>query len=495
MFKIKNLRIYSIIIMLFFGVEKSLLFAQKNNKNTISFEATVLDKDTKDPLPFTNVIIDGTSIGTITNEEGKFELTISKSHGAASVVFSFVGYENTSIPVKDFKDPNKLIYLTSASTSLDEIVVKAKNKYKELIDEAITNIPINYAQEPVQLETYYRELTKTDESYTKFSDAASMIRYAPYDHTFDPSVSRTEYQRFTHLEFELKKVPFPEPIDFIADSRDQTKILALRRSNNLQDYKILEQSKKLKTIDTVDLKWLENNEIGGGPLRLTGADKIKRQQDFFDPKTNKRYHFTLYGKSSYNNKPVYIISFRPKDSTDTRAIYKGQITLDEQSKAIIAYDYQLTPLAKKNLNQKFGTQLKTPQSTEKETKLAFITRITSLLDYRVFVSFSSYRKKWYLKRIKAINNYKNSGDLFEDYMVTTESELIVNTVKTNKPARIPTHEAYDSTFSNSLFNFNLNYNSKFWENYSALVPTGLVGKALEDLESKTSLEKQFQEKK
>ena len=80
-------------------------------------------------------------------------------------------------------------------------------------------------------------------------------------------------------------------------------------------------------------------------------------------------------------------------------------------------------------------------------------------------------------------------------MVTTESELIVNTVKTNKPARIPTHEAYDSTFSNSLFNFNLNYNSKFWENYSALVPTGLVGKALEDLESKTSLEKQFQEKK
>ncbi|AXT50913.1 hypothetical protein D1818_08775 [Aquimarina sp. BL5] len=243
------------------------------------------------------------------------------------------------------------------------------------------------------------------------------------------------------------------------------------------------------------LKWLENNEIGGGPLRLTGADKVKRKEDFLDPKIIDNYLFTLYGRSIYNDKPVYIISFAPKDSTSVKAKYKGEITIDEKSKAIIRYQYQLTSLAKKKLNQKFGTQLKTPLLVEKETKKAFITRTTSLTDYKVFVSFSNYKNKWYLKRIKAINEYQNTGDLFENYTATTESELIVTTVKTENIDYFSVKEQFDSTFSNALFNHNLSYSPDFWKNYSTLVPTGIVGKALEDLGTKISLEKQFQEKK
>ncbi|AXT50912.1 carboxypeptidase-like regulatory domain-containing protein [Aquimarina sp. BL5] len=253
----KSKKIGTIIftILFLFGIKSHTLLAQKSkNKNTISIEATVLDKDTKEPLPFTNVIIEGTSIGTITNEKGEFELTLTKNYSTNTVIFSFVGYQNTAIPVKQFKNPEKLIYLETASTSLEEIVVTVKNKYKELVDEAITLIPKNYAQEPVNLEAYYRELTKIDDTYTKFSDAASSIYYSPYDNTFDALLSKTDYQRFNRLEFEMKKVPYPEPQDFVADSKDRTKIIALRRSNNLQDYKIMEQSKKLKTIDTVDLK-------------------------------------------------------------------------------------------------------------------------------------------------------------------------------------------------------------------------------------------------
>ncbi|WP_298320054.1 carboxypeptidase-like regulatory domain-containing protein [uncultured Aquimarina sp.] len=494
----KSKKIGTIIftILFLFGIKSHTLLAQKSeNKNTISIEATVLDKGTKEPLPFTNVIIEGTSIGTITNEKGEFELTLTKNYSTNTVIFSFVGYQNTAIPVKQFKNPEKLIYLETASTSLEEIVVTVKNKYKELVDEAITLIPKNYAQEPVNLEAYYRELTKIDNTYTKFSDAASSIYYSPYDNTFDALLSKTDYQRFNRLEFEMKKVPYPEPQDFVADSKDRTKIIALRRSNNLQDYKIMEQSKKLKTIDTADLKWLENNEIGGGPLRLTGADKVKRKEDFLDPKTIDNYLFTLYGRSIYNDKPVYIISFAPKDSTSVKAKYKGEITIDEKSKAIIRYQYQLTSLAKKKLNQKFGTQLKTPLPVEKETKKAFITRTTSLTDYKVFVSFSNYKNKWYLKRIKAINEYQNTGDLFENYTATTESELIVTTVKTENIDYFSVKEQFDSTFSNALFNHNLLYSPDFWKNYSTLVPTGIVGKALEDLGAKISLEEQFQEKK
>jgi len=459
--------------------------------STITISAKVLDKDSKEPLPFTNVIIENTSIGTITNEEGFFELTISDKYANANIIFSFVGYENTSLPIKRVK-PDKIIYLKSISTSLDEIVVKAKNKYKVLINQAIEATRTNYAQQPIHLETYYRELTKIDDNYTKFTDAAVDLYYSPYDSLFDNQKSKATYLRFTRLENEIKKVPFPEPIDLIADERDQAKIIALRKSDNLQQYKILEKSDELKAIDTTNLKWLENNEIGGGPLRLTGADKLKRRQDFFNPKTNSQYHFKLYGRSTYDNKPVYIISFAPLDSTNTKAKYKGQITLDENSKAIISYQYKLTKLAKQKLSQKFGAQLKTPESIEKESKLSFITRTTSLEDYNIIVNYSAYNGKWYLKRIKTINTYKNTGDLFDPYTAVTESELLVNAVDTQNAKGFTIFETFDSIFSNPLFSHKLTYDHSFWQNYNALVATGVVGKALEDLESNNSLEKQFQ---
>ncbi len=490
--KPQNLAILFICICSFFGIGTTQSIAQKKTKSeTLTIEATVLDKDTKDPLPFTNVIVENTSIGTITNEDGMFELTISKKYESSSVIFSFVGYENTSITVKKITGANKKVYLQTASTSLDEIIVTAKNKYKELIDQAIALIPKNYAQNPVKLETYYRELTKTDTNYTKFSDAASTIYYTGYDPDFDHQISNTDYIQFNRLEKNINQVPFPEPEEFIADTRDQAKIVALRKSNNLKDYKILEQSKKLIAIDTSNLKWLENNDIGGGPLRLTGADKIKRLEDFLDPKINNNYLFTLYGKSSYDDRPIYIISFKPKDSTSLKAKYLGEITIDEENKAIIGYQYRLTKKAKKRLNRRFAAQLKTPKSIEKKTKKAFITRVTSLKDYKVYVSFSKYQDKWYLKRIKAINEYTNSGDLFEDYKVITESELVVNSVKTDSIHRLSPDEIYKANFSNFLFNYHMPYDIDFWKKYSTLLPIGVVGKALEDLETKGSLESQF----
>ncbi|WP_299314444.1 carboxypeptidase-like regulatory domain-containing protein [uncultured Aquimarina sp.] len=492
--KLQNLVQSFLFYLLFLGFGNIQSYAQKNKQGTYTIEATIFDKDTKDPLPFTNVLIKGTSIGTITNEEGKFELTLSKKYESSVVIVSFVGYKNNSISVKKLKDSSKKIFLKSVSTSLDEIVVTTKNKYKELIDQAISLIPENYAQQPVKLETYYRELTKIDDSYTKFSDAASTIYYTPYDANFDYLLSNTNYIQFNRLEQNINKVPFPEPKEFVADTRDQTRIIALRKSNNLQDFKIMEQSKKLKSIDTSNLKWLENNEIGGGPLRLTGADKVKRQEDFLDPKINSKYLFTLYGRSVYDNKPVYIISFKPKDSNNVAIRYTGEITIEEDSKAIIAYKYRLTKKAKKKLNQRFATQLKTPKIIEEKFKKIFLTRITSLKDYIVQVNFSNYKGKWYLKRIKSINHYNNTGDLFDAYNVTTESELIINTVNTKNTSPFSNEKVFKNNFSNALFNYPLPYEVEFWKNYSTLVATGIIGKALKDLEAKGSLESQFKSK-
>jgi len=487
----KNNWLFFTILILLFGQP---INAQKK-KEIITVEASVFDKETEEPLPFTNVIIEGTSIGTITNEEGVFELSFNKKYANSNIIFSFIGYKNLSLPIKKFKNPDKIVYLESASTSLDEILVTVKSKYKELVKDAILQSTVNYSQKPMFLGAYYRELTKIDNHYTKFTDAACSIKYSPYNNTFDFRQSKINYMQFKRLEYEIKKVPFPEPRDLIADEKDYAKILALRKSDNLQKYKILEKSKEFEAIDSTNLKWVENNEIGGGPLRLTGADKIKRQTDFFNLELNDSYHFSNGGKSSYNDRVVYIINFAPKDSKNLRAKYKGNLTVDEESKAIISYRYELTNTAKKKLNQKFAAQLKTPESVEKKTKLSYITRTTTLLDYEVIVSYFEFQNKWYLKRINVKNQYHNSGDLFDDFLCTTESELVVNSIDFAESENHVNSNRFYSTFSNSLFNTKIPYNSDFWKNYSDLVATGVVGEALQDLESKSTLEEQFKNKK
>lgn len=71
----------------------ALLFSQ--NKGTIS--GTVLDKEYENAaLPFANVFIKGTSIGTTTDFDGKFELKADA--GTYTLVFSFIGYKTIEIP-------------------------------------------------------------------------------------------------------------------------------------------------------------------------------------------------------------------------------------------------------------------------------------------------------------------------------------------------------------------------------------------------------------
>jgi hypothetical protein len=79
-------------LLLFLLISSSLL-AQKG---TVS--GTLTDKDmNNEPLPFANVQIKGTTIGTTTDENGKYTLNVEP--GNHVVQLSFLGYETIEVPV------------------------------------------------------------------------------------------------------------------------------------------------------------------------------------------------------------------------------------------------------------------------------------------------------------------------------------------------------------------------------------------------------------
>ncbi|WP_321539943.1 carboxypeptidase-like regulatory domain-containing protein [Flavobacterium piscinae] len=65
-------------------------------KGTIS--GVLTDKDmNNEPLPFANVQIKGTTIGTTTDENGKYSLNVES--GNYTLQLSFLGYETIEVPV------------------------------------------------------------------------------------------------------------------------------------------------------------------------------------------------------------------------------------------------------------------------------------------------------------------------------------------------------------------------------------------------------------
>ena len=72
----------------------------------------------------------------------------------------------------------------------------------------------------------------------------------------------------------------------------------------------------------------------------------------------------------------------------------------------------------------------------------------------------------------------------------TTSELVVNKIEHDNV--VPFKK--DTLFRGYLEETNSDYNTAFWLSYNAIVPTGVFGKALKDLQKKQSLEEQFKTK-
>ena len=108
-------------------VINTIVFSQ--DKGTIS--GIVLDKEVDNsPLPFANVFIKGTSIGTTSEFEGTY--SFQAGPGTYTIVFTFIGYQTVEVAnvVVRENETTKLDQVLSASQgiSLNEIQITGSTK-------------------------------------------------------------------------------------------------------------------------------------------------------------------------------------------------------------------------------------------------------------------------------------------------------------------------------------------------------------------------------
>lgn len=102
-----------IIIFLLFSV--NIIFAQK-----FLLKGIVVD-ETQTSLPGVSVFVEGTTAGTITNNNGEFELEVEKGI-TGKLVFSFVGYSTQKFEIID-ETKYYRVNLLPETTELDEVIV------------------------------------------------------------------------------------------------------------------------------------------------------------------------------------------------------------------------------------------------------------------------------------------------------------------------------------------------------------------------------------
>jgi TonB-linked SusC/RagA family outer membrane protein len=87
---------------------------------TYTVRGTVKDARTNEPLPGVNVVIEGTSQGSITDASGNFALQVNKS--PATLVATFIGYMKAEVTVTTAQT-DVTILMQESITSLDEVVI------------------------------------------------------------------------------------------------------------------------------------------------------------------------------------------------------------------------------------------------------------------------------------------------------------------------------------------------------------------------------------
>lgn len=102
----------------------------------------VLDERTGEHLPFVNVQVKGTNIGTVTDESGHFFMK-NLPLGKQVIVFSYVGYESVELPIRI--EQNKTVELKAAIHELTQFlnsVVVTANRYETKRQEASTIVNV-----------------------------------------------------------------------------------------------------------------------------------------------------------------------------------------------------------------------------------------------------------------------------------------------------------------------------------------------------------------
>jgi len=289
--KALKLSVLMLILMGFFEAALAFPTIPKSNQpdtlTYVQFKGSVIDQDSRTPLAFASLTLEGTNIATVSNTEGEFSLKVPKNMKEGKVTISFLGYKDKSMNLSLFKPEKTKIELEMLLVALNEVKVFPKDP--ELLIRAVMNKRAeNYFSDPTSMTAFYRETIRKRRTYVSLSEAVVEIFKQPYM-SAKPDIAQL---------FKARK------------STDYTKL------------------------DTLTFK------LQGGPYSTLYMDIMKNPEMIFTDDMMGCYEFTLENITKINDRLIYILAFKQRPYVDM-PLYFGKLFIDTESLAITSATFNL----------------------------------------------------------------------------------------------------------------------------------------------------------
>jgi hypothetical protein len=307
----------------------SLVHISVCSQSEIIVESDILDIN-KQALAFTSISIMSKSIGTISNEEGRFSLRLTKENLNDTITISTLGFKSFKIKVQDFIDQDiEVVTLEEDLVSLDEIVIQDPSSYAKSAFKKLK-------------ETTYSKGHQLNMLYRRFSNENNVSRFLVehYVKVYDRGPTSREFG----------------PIE-IVEARKSNDYRFAKKKQKFHAIKMTAKQNPLRAgISARSYKWKivdDTSYDGEDVIVLEGTDKNKKNKWirlYIGADTSNIYKFEksdlnavyIYKKTkdgtmvlSYHNRE-YV--FREKVSAQTKKLLKlkeDEIKLSYRHEAIV----------------------------------------------------------------------------------------------------------------------------------------------------------------
>lgn len=161
-----------IIFMLLF-----LSSIQVMGQNEILIAGNIIDKKTKEPLPYATIVHQNKSIGTVSNTKGNFTLTLLNANESDNIIISYMGYKPIEKTISECMK-TKTYKLEPQINELGEVVVTSRKiNLKAFMRDVIKDYNKNRKDDPHIAIAHYREKAKEGGKYIMYMES---IGYSIY---------------------------------------------------------------------------------------------------------------------------------------------------------------------------------------------------------------------------------------------------------------------------------------------------------------------------
>ena len=468
------------IKIIFFSI---WVLQQSFAQSEFNLKGKILDADTKKTIPYAYVRIENTTIGTVSNENGLFSLTVPEELLSQKISFTYLGYKKQEILIQELIYKKDIVILLKTSPAeLEEIVVKAVKlpSAKAILKRAIRKIPENYYSTATYLNGYYSEILSENDKVIKYSDAVCKYKYEGYnkksygngDYDYGRSSVSSLSSFYSFSGGSLHRSHF----HYLTGKNDQVKIIDARASDNL--------SKKRMTAS-----------IQGGPLGLLAKDKVKYRASFLDLKKLDSYDYSIRLRTGNDGTSYYEVKFKTNISVDkleklfqkgkdkqwnlanNNKLLEGKIHIDKESMAITYFECKVPTEYKKYF-------------------CSYKAMAIKHFDYKVKAFYKNVGGKYCIDSL-----WQEDEFIYEDTIqksITPYSAVaqvkIIN-VETDSVKPFKKSEIFANLPINQLYDYPTSYNEVFWKSFYEKHPQfNIPPKVRKDMEENKTLEQQFKEK-